>query len=183
MASSNVRSAEQDHFDLLPFIGIMMCLLGTLLLVTMSMAAINLLQPGEGWVPQPEPGDKIPVLIEWDGEYAVWHSDHGLQKIREDFDEYDHLSNGMWMHYPPKGSAETVSGPKPNALDPLVDSLVSHHDTLYALFAVRPSGFKNFHRFAGRFTDRDGKRRVDIGSEPLEQGKPVRLEFPKEGRK
>ena len=42
MAIGNTQLAEQDHFDLLPFIAIMMCLPGTLLLVTMSMAAINI---------------------------------------------------------------------------------------------------------------------------------------------
>jgi len=55
MAIANTQSAEQDHFDLLPFIAIMMCLLGALLLVTMSMAAINIgagAGAGEGWVPK-----------------------------------------------------------------------------------------------------------------------------------
>jgi hypothetical protein len=42
MRIKNGQSAEQDHFDLLPFIGIMMCLLGALLLVTMCMGAINI---------------------------------------------------------------------------------------------------------------------------------------------
>ena len=36
-----------DHFDMLPFIAILMCTLGTLLLVTLSMAAVNL-GPGAG---------------------------------------------------------------------------------------------------------------------------------------
>ena len=44
-----------------PFIAIMMCLLGTLLLVTMSMAAINIgAGAGEGWVPAPDSGAKTP---------------------------------------------------------------------------------------------------------------------------
>ena len=35
-------SQQEDHFDLLPFIAILMCVLGTELLVTMSMAALSL---------------------------------------------------------------------------------------------------------------------------------------------
>jgi hypothetical protein len=50
MAIANRESAEQDHFDLLPFIAIMMCLLGTLLLVTITIAVINIgIGAGEGW--------------------------------------------------------------------------------------------------------------------------------------
>ena len=174
MAAANGESAEQDHFDLLPFIGIMMCLLGTLLLVTMSMAAINIgAGAGEGWVPQPEPGAKQPVLIEWDGKYAVWHAESGLLKIEENFDEYA-IREGNWIHFLPSGRGERVSGPKPNPLDPLVDYLESRRHTHYALFAVRPSGFANFTRFKSRFEDRD----IDVGAEPLDQGKPVRLALP-----
>jgi len=171
MAQAGARSAEQDHFDLLPFIGIMMCLLGTLLLVTMSMAAINIgAGAGEGWVPQPAPGEqKIPVLIEWDGKYATWHSEQGLRKIEENFIEYAKF-DGQWIRFNSDGKGEKVTGPQPNPLDPLVDYLKTH----YALFAVRPAGFRNFPRFASRFED----RKIEIGSEPIDQGKHVRLILP-----
>src|SRR5271169_180348 len=136
MSWGNAQSEEQDHFDLLPFIGIMMCLLGTLLLVTMCMAAINVgAGAREGWVPQPDPNAKIPVLIEWDGTYAVWHSDSGLQKIEEDFVEYADI-NGTWIRFDPDGSGHRVNGPQPNPLDPLVNFLETRRQTHYALFAV-----------------------------------------------
>jgi hypothetical protein len=169
------QSAEQDHFDLLPFIAIMMCLLGTLLLVTMSMAAINIgAGAGEGWVPAPDPGAKIPVLIEWDGRDAVWHSETGLQRIPEDFTEFVNFGSG-WIRFGPDGKTTRAYGPEPNALDPLVGYLEARRKTHYALFAVRPSGFSTFRRFASRFED----RKIDVGSEPIEQGKSVRLVLPK----
>jgi biopolymer transport protein ExbD len=179
MALSGRPSAEQDHFDLLPFVGIMMCLLGTLLLVTMSVAVINIgAGAGEGWVPQLDKDSKIPVLVEWDGKYAVWHAGNDIRTIEENFIEYTPV-NGTWVRYDPDGRGHPVNGPQPNPLDPLVNYLQSHESTHYALFAVRPSGFKNFRRFASRFED----RQIEIGSEPLDQGKSVRLVMPVEGKK
>jgi biopolymer transport protein ExbD len=175
MATGNTQAAEQDHFDLLPFIAIMMCLLGTLLLVTMSMAAINIgAGAGEGWVPEHDPGAKVPVLIEWDGRYAIWHSEKGLQKIEDDFVEYANFGRG-WIRYDAGGLPARVAGPQPNAMDPLIDYLESHRQSYYALFAVRPGGFANFRRFASRFEN----HKIEIGSEPIDQGKPVRLIMPK----
>ncbi len=174
MASADTRSAEQDHFDLLPFIAIMMCLLGTLLLVTMSMAAINVgAGAGEGWVPAQDAGAKTPVLIEWDGRYALWHSDRGTQSIEEDFTQYVNTASG-WIRILPIGTAMKVSGPRPSPFDPLIDYLDAHRKTHYALIAVRPSGFHNFRRFASRFEN----RQIDLGSEPVDQGKPVHLMLP-----
>lgn len=149
----------------------MMCLLGTLLLVTMSMAAINVgAGAGEGWVPEPGPGLKTPVLIEWDGRYAIWHSETGVRRLEENFVEYVPFGRG-WLRYDPKGHAQRVAGPRPNELDPLIEYLEARRATHYALFAVRPSGFATFRRFASRFEDRN----IDTGSEPIDQGKPVRL--------
>ncbi len=43
---------DSDHFDLLPFISILMCVLGCLLLVTISMASLTMgLDAGEAWLP------------------------------------------------------------------------------------------------------------------------------------
>ncbi len=150
MALTSNQSAEQDHFDLLPFIAIMMCLLGTLLLITMSMAAINVgAGASEGWVPEADSGLKIPVLVEWDGVHAIWHSDNGYQQLDA------------------------------NSIAPLVEYLDTHRDSHYALFAVRPSGFANFRRFSAKFEN----RRLEIGFEPIEQGKAVRLVLPGAGAK
>jgi hypothetical protein len=177
MAFGNAQSAEQDHFDLLPFIAIMMCLLGTLLLVTMCMAAINIgAGAGEGWVLEPDAAAKKPVLIEWDGQFATWHSEQGLQRIENNFIEYA-MVRGHWLRFDPNGREALVPGPQPNALDPLLDYLAARQKTHYALFAVRPGGFHNFRKFSARFAERG----IDTGSEPIEQGKPVSLIAPPGG--
>jgi hypothetical protein len=144
--------AREDHFDLLPFIAILMCVLATELLVTMSMSTISVgAGAAEGWVPtiDPERPGKVPVLVEWDGEAAVLHADEARERI-----------------------ALEVQGGQPSAgLDRLLKYIEPRRDTHYALFAVRPRGFENYFRLAGEFR----KRNITIGDEPVEQGKTIRL--------
>src|SRR5438876_743227 len=75
--SRNKKDQGKDHFDLLPFIAILMCVLGSLLLVTMSIAALSIGPSlGEGWIPKRDQNmaSKTPILIEWDGTTATVHS-------------------------------------------------------------------------------------------------------------
>jgi hypothetical protein len=176
MTVTGTQSADQDHFGLLPFIAIMMCLLGTLLLVTMSMTAINVgAGAGEGWIPQPAAaGGKTPVLVEWDGRYATWHAEKGLQRIKDDLVEYFRGDDGRWVRLDATGGGEFVAGPAPQPLDPLIDYLESRRDTHYALLAVRPSGFGSFYRFQMRFAH----HKIPTGAEPVDQARPVRLILP-----
>ena len=74
------------------------------------------------------------------------------------------------------GDVEKVGAPRANAMDPLLDFLDAHRQTHYALIAVRPSGFKNFHRFAARFE----ARKIQMTSEPVEEGRGLRLIAPGE---
>jgi biopolymer transport protein ExbD len=142
-----VRESHQaDHFDLLPFIAILMCVLATELLVTMSMATISLgVGAAEGWIPAKDPNhpSKIPVLIEWDGETALVHRGRLRQTLR-------------------------VPSPQ---LEDFLKEMAAHRDTDYALFAVRPAGFESYYRFAEEFR----KRGIAVGFEPVEPGKSVRL--------
>ena len=67
---------SKDHFDLLPFIAILMCMLGCLLLVTISIAALSM-GPGadEGWMLLRDSQDssKESILIESDGATPIIH--------------------------------------------------------------------------------------------------------------
>ncbi|MGH9769906.1 MAG: hypothetical protein ACREAB_20980 [Blastocatellia bacterium] len=158
-----------DHFDLLPFIAILMCVLGCLLLVTLSVAALSLgAGAGEGWIPVPdrERAVKTPVLIEWDGKVATIHRQGRKIQAKWEMSELSRIRIG--------GEWYTLSG-LDEKLDPelkkLLDELESRRATHYALFAVRPSGFDNFERFANQFRS----RQIDVGYEPIKQQKPVRL--------
>jgi hypothetical protein len=67
------RYHSSEHFDMLPFIGLLMCVLGVLLFVTLSVAALAI-GPNvrEGWVPiTAQDRKKVPILLEWDGTAAV----------------------------------------------------------------------------------------------------------------
>ena len=68
---------------MLPFIGLLMCVLGVLLFVTLSVAALAL-GPNvkEGWLPlDAHDTKKIPILLEWDGKSAVIHTGNQLKSI------------------------------------------------------------------------------------------------------
>lgn len=145
-------SEQEDHFNLLPFIAILMCVLGTELLVTMSVATISLgAGAAEGWMPAEDPKrpTKNPVLIEWDGQVAVIHRANSLERV----------------------AITLVGGNTPPELENLLTQMAGNSNTDYALFAVRPSGFENYYRLAAEFK----ARRIDVGFEPIEQGKRVRL--------
>jgi hypothetical protein len=162
---------EKDHFDLLPLVGVFLCLLATLLLVGLSKGAIDVgAGAGVGWLSQAYPQGRIPVLIEWDGSHAIWHSEKGFRRIEENFVLYNN-TDGSWSRVNANGKSEKVNGPQANAMDPLLDYLDAHRQTHYALIAVRPAGFKNFHRFAARFE----ARKIEMASEPIEEGIGLRL--------
>ena len=140
------ESHQADHFDLLPFIAILMCVLATELLVTISMATISLgVGAAEGWIPARDPNhaSKTPVLIEWDGKTAIIHRG----RLRE-----------------------TIQVPSPQ-LEDFLKEMTSHRETDYALFAVRPAGFESYYGLADEFRQRG----ISVGFEPVEPGKPVRL--------
>lgn len=161
------QTADREHFDMLPFIAILMCTLGSLLYVTLIVASLCIGPgAGEGWIPvhgkdQPH---KIPVLIEWDGEAATVHRDGrkerlpwtGLRKIQ--------LLDGSEAF-----AREEVDDASP--LGQLLADLSRQKATHYALFAVRPSGFENFNLFADEFRNRE----IAVGYEPIEESRPVRL--------
>ena len=145
-----MKSTTSEHFDMLPFIGLLMCVLGVLLFVTLSVAALAL-GPNvkEGWLPiQSSDHNKTPVLLEWDGKNAVIHRGNQLSSI------------------------EAFAGGKNKPeLSNFITEMVAKRNTHYVLFAVRPSGFENFQVLADRFRE----KRVDVGYEPIPQDKKVRL--------
>jgi hypothetical protein len=162
---------NQDHFDLLPFIAILMCTLGCLLLVTMSMASLSLgPRHGEGWIPvhdamQPS---KTPVLIEWDGTVARVHRDG--QKVSIPWS----ASSGAQRFVVKDGQLVPLveeQGGENVELRKFLEELATQRHTHYALFAVRPEGFASFLRFSNQFRARE----INVGSMPLPSGKPVRL--------
>lgn len=147
-----LSNSSTEHFDLLPFIGLLMCVLGVLLFVTLSVAALAL-GPNvkEGWLPTDTTElKKVPILVEWDGSLAVIH--RGPQPVR--------------FHAFTEGELKTTP-----EFSGFISEMIAKRSTHYVLFAVRPTGFGNFQNLADRFRD----RKVDVGYEPIPQDKAVRL--------
>lgn len=155
---TSTRVQQSEHFDLLPFINILMCTLGCLLLVALSMASLSLGSAPEEWRPETGGGGKIPVLLIWDGETLLWKS--GKRDICLGIQ-----TNGSFV--PPACPAGSMS----RDLNELRTYFQAQRDTHYALIAIRPSGFANFSDVKKLFAD----QQVAIGYEPIAQNKQVRL--------
>jgi hypothetical protein len=137
---------------MLPFIGLLMCVLGVLLFVTLSVAALAI-GPNvkEGWLPlDAQDRKKIPILLEWDGKSGVIHRENQSKLVQTFLDSDD------------KNTPELSS---------FLGEMTAKRNTHYVLFALRPSGFKNFQTVADQFR----AKRVDVGYEPIPQDKNVRL--------
>lgn len=156
--------ATSDHFDLLPFISILMCVLGCLLLVTISMSAISMgVGAAEVWSPQglgsrgtvdpAKESGKIPVLVEWDGKVATFQ--FGKRRIP-----------GEWTAANSSGDA-TFQG--------ALRFAAVNKDSTYLLVAVRPSGFATL----APLLDVLRASGLEVGYEPVEQARPVSLELAK----
>jgi hypothetical protein len=158
---------SKDHFDLLPFIAILMCMLGCLLLVTISIAALSMGPgAGEGWMlmRDSQNDSKKPILIEWDGAAVTFHWKN--QKLKLKWAPTSQVRLGdTWYSLKSDSEADRPE------FDKLLDELANQRQTHYALFAVRPSGFASFNRVANEFRSRE----IDVGYEPISQEKPVRL--------
>jgi biopolymer transport protein ExbD len=158
---------QSDQFDLLPFIGILMCVLGCLLLVTLSMAAVSVgVGAAEACVPTTDvsPTSKQAVLVEWDGSTAVIH--RHLERV--------HIKWVLPQEISIDGSTYVMVQESKNVSPEIVREMewfVSHKGTHYILIAARPSGFDTLMRFANQFSAKG----VSIGYEPLEQCRPVQL--------
>ena len=132
------------------------------------MTAINL-GPGakEGWTVQNDTinNSKTPILIEWDGDIAVIH-----HNTREELAKW---SSSTQTVYSRNGNSVQFSDSLSldSALWNVIVELKRDHKIKFALFAVRPSGFKNLNLFAEEFRNRN----ITIAKEPIEQDKKVRI--------
>ncbi len=168
------QEKNADHFDLLPFIAILMCVLGCLLLVTVSMSAISMgVGAGEVWIPAQAGGEKnnkSPVLVEFGGSFAVFHMDSGRRRV-DWHPAGQQTVNVGGTTYLLKDDKDKEKDETNSEISHLFKTLADRKDTHYALIAVRPSGFPNLQRFLSEFRS----RKITVGYEPIDQIRPVSL--------
>jgi hypothetical protein len=145
----NSQRQQADHFDLLPFIAVLLCLLGFLLLVAMSVASLRL-GSKEGWIVDNDmlKMERIPVLVEWDGSNLVIHRANDQRQTIS-------ISDDM----------------QSSNLAAFCTEMSDQSATHYILFAVRPSGFGSFNYVANLFRKND----IRVGYEPIMQDRQVDL--------
>lgn len=156
-------SGTDEHFDLLPYVAILLCVMGCLLLVTLAYSAISLgTDSPEGWIISNDGQRSMPkpVLIEWDGKLATVHRG----KSKETFQWLDDRS--VNADGSPVGRTELTTEMK-SLLDEFERQKASH----YALFAVRPSGFDSYAAFSNSFR----RRGIRVGAEPVAQQRAIHL--------
>lgn len=156
---------EQEHFDLLPFIALMMIVLAVLLFITMAMASINVgAGAAEGWIPTKthEGNSKIPILVEWDGEMVTIQRPSGHKRIVLG-KEVRQWWNSDWEF-------------RNDGMHDFWEEVKKQSNTHYVLFAVRPSGFETFQTLAAEFRNAG----VSVGYEPVEQNKRIQLKLTNE---
>lgn len=127
------QSASADRFDLLPFVAILMCTLGCLLFITLSVASLSLTRPGGGEVFR---ATEQAVLIEWGYRASAFKENGRRVEVAWDAAAWESMETGSVLR-------TGVAGIPPEMRD-LLDEISSQRGKRYALFAVRPSGFKSF---------------------------------------
>lgn len=145
-----MQSDDGDHFDLLPFINIMVCVLGSMLVMTLSIAGLDLRKPAASWLMGSECCDarQPPMVMEWDG-------------------------SALLAHYPDRilrfDIARRSAGLSQEALGQVLAKLRSERRS-YVLIAVRPNGFSTLHDLKLAFRGAG----ISIGAQPVHNSEEVR---------
>lgn len=136
-------------FELFPFLGILACTLGCLLLVVVSMVALSV-GPGaaENWYVEGK-GKKSPRIVEWDGMMVTIHP--SKTKVSA-------------------SAAMASNGRNSSPFGKLLAEVKADGKRQYIFILVRPSGFSNFGEFRKMIFNDWG---IDIGYEPVDQARPI----------
>lgn len=168
---SGSGNKQQDHFDLLPFIAILLCVMGVLLLVTISMAALYMGQTTEQWIPEVthDTSGPKPVLVEWDGKRATlqWGQERHIFVAKQ---VTVVLGERTVSRIDLDEKPETV-GLDEAPIDQLFEWFKARKGEYYPLFAVRPSGYSSFPVLPSKAKEMG----LDVGYEPVSQHQNVAI--------
>ena len=150
---------QTDHFDLLPYIAVLMCMLGCLLFITLSLVSLSLINVGLIFLPHPAP--KTPIKVEWAQQGAV------MQDLKEPI----RWSDQAWLTLESGDTQNLTDQDTPPAFQQLLAKCKGKDAGYYPVFAVRPSGFKTF----GAIHDLCARDGIQIGYYPAGEKQRVTL--------
>jgi len=150
------RRAQARPVSLFPFLSILVCLMGVLAFVMVSIAVLAATNPTVRLSARPSDGNghggKTPVFVECHGDHLRIHPEGTEQPLA------------------------TLEAPGSTFLR-LVDRLAAARDREYAFFFVYPQGIETFLRAREVIEARE----LDLGYEPMLEGWQLDLANPPEG--
>jgi hypothetical protein len=170
---------------LFPILSVLVCLLGTLILMMGAVTSVSL-GPGRtvliNVTGASSPRRKQPTYLEWDGTALTVHpsrtrvpidvegTDLSQAEISDLLRRHSGVDDVMpfyWAAVDAKYGAQIAATP----LAQLLDEVAAEASGRYLVVFVRPSGFASFVHVRNFLI----RRHIDIGYEPIEQGYRVRV--------
>jgi len=145
------RAKWRAEMDLFPFLSVLSCALGSLMMIAVALIGGRIVNVPERWMVSGEM-ECQPRLVVWDGTRVLVDNPGGYAIV-------------------PWSAAQVHSGRNDTAFGQLLDEVSGKKNELYILIAVRPSGFANFSEFIEPITSRG----IRIGHWPVAQEKMVSL--------
>lgn len=151
-----------DHFDLLPFVAILLCVLGCLLFITLSIAGLSLTRPKTGVYVAGQ--DKKPILVEWGQNNTTIQKNGKRIAIIWTAAQWNKLKHADMI------SLDELRLPK--VLQETINDVSAQSSTQYIFFTVRPSGFETFAQIYRKCKE---KHNIDIGYYPIAENENVEI--------
>lgn len=163
---ARLSSIKDQQISLFPIFNILVCTLGVLIFVLVTVVAVSL---GVGKTISLVPDmkgthrhQKKPTYTEWNGTDLILHP--SLQKVCFDIDlkKFETFKEGYAY------LDKIIEG---SPIEAVLNNIIEHRDSNYLFVFVRPSGFHNFIMIRGYIED----KKIDIGYEPIDQGWNIRI--------
>jgi len=154
------RQREVLQVDLFPFLSVLACLMGSLMLITLSFVGGKASNPEEQFGVRHDPNN-VPHLVIWDGSTIL-------------------VTDGQKRVRVPWALAKANGGNNDTAFGELLRTMKADRRNHYLFIFVRPSGFGNF---ASTVQDLATEQNLRYGHWPIAQSRSVslKIEEPEEG--
>ena len=129
--------------DLMPFMAILMCFLGALVIIAVTVVMLSVLYPQEVWrlgLAGEKP--RTPIVVEWDGVNITIHPERVQVPVAIALDE---------------------DGKNASPFGRLLEEIIAQRDEKFLFIIVRPTGFSTFKPFLDLLNEHD----INVGYQPM----------------